>query len=59
MGFRNTRNNAADKNSKNGVIKITYIKTTNECIFLLMDIHMVNLIQGQIPITVLFNLNAI
>ena len=59
MGFRNTRNNAADKNSKNGVIKITYIKTTNECIFLLMDIHMVNLIQGQISITVLFNLNAI
>ena len=59
MGFRNTRNNAADKNSKNGVIKITYIKTTNECIFLLMDIHMVNLIQGHFSITVLFNLNAI
>ena len=39
MGFRNTRNNAADKNSKNGVIKITYIKTTNECIFSLMDMH--------------------
>ena len=56
MGFRNTRNNAADKNSKNRVIKITYIKTTNECIFLLMDMHRVNLIQGHFSITVLFNL---